>query len=256
MQQASLTIEIKNQQPIELLDLTKSLLSLGDEFKRFVDAHEPEAAEAEARLYIGEIRTGSVVADLIAIAPVLMQGVSYINTMAKFGAHLQAAYAYLSSNATAKPALEKATYQNLSNIVEPVAKDAGAQLNITAPGGHVVININSVNANAVQNKARKEIERLAEPVSALHEKVLLYWYQARGDVASQKGDKAIIESIDPRPKKIICANDAIKSQMIFDNENPFKWAYVVDVVVETINNRPVAYKILTLHEKFERGEVA
>lgn len=255
MQQASLTIEIKNQQPIELLDLTWSLVGLSEEIKRFVDAHEPEASPTYAGISIRDIRAGSVVADLIVTAP-FTPGVSHINTVAKFGAHLQAAYAYLSSSATAKPALEKATYQNLSNIVEPIAKDAGAQLNITAPGGNVVININSVNANAVQNKARKEIERLAEPVSALHEKVLLYWYQARGDVASQKGDKAIIESIDPRPKKIICANDAIKSQMIFDNENPFKWAYVVDVMVETIGNRPVAYKIITLHEKFERGEVA
>lgn len=256
MQDAKLTIEIKNKQPIELVDLTKSFLSLADEFKRFIENNDPEASEAEVKLYVGEIRSGSVVADLVAISPFVVQGMSYLNTVISFNKHLRVAYEYLSGHTDEKPELEKATYQNLATLVEPIAKDTGAQLNISAPNGNVYITIGSIDANAAQNKARKEIENLREPVSALHEKVVLYWYQARGDVMSQTGDKAIIESLSPKPKKIICANDTIKAQMIFDTENPFKWAYVVDVVVETIGNKPVAYKILAVHEKFERSEVA
>lgn len=256
MQDAKLTVEIRNKQPIELVDLTKSFLSLADEFKRFIENNEPDAAEAEVKLYVGEIRSGSVIADLVAISPLVVQGMSYLNTVINFNRHLRAAYDYLSGQTNEKPDLEKATYQNLAAIVEPIAKDNGAQLNISAPNGNVYININSVDANAAQNKARKEIENLREPVSALHEKVLLYWYQARGDVTSQTGDKAIIESISPKPKKVICVNDTIKAQMIFDTENPFKWAYVVDVEVQTIGSKAAAYKILAVHEKFERSEVA
>ena len=42
--------------------------------------------------------------------------------------------------------------------------------------------------------------------------------------------------------------------MVLDDQNPFKVAYVVDVIVETIKNKPALYKIIALHEKFERDE--
>ena len=118
----------------------------------------------------------------------------------------------------------------------------------------VQITINSTEANAAQNSARKQIEKLKEPESRFHEKVVLYWYQARADASSTAGDRGIIESISPRPVKVICATDTIKFQMVLDDENPFKEAYVVDVFVETIKGKPALYKVIAMHEKFERDQ--
>jgi len=36
-------------------------------------------------------------------------------------------------------------------------------------------------------------------------------------------------------------------------ENPFKSAYIVDVEVETIQNKPVVYKILNFYERIDRS---
>jgi len=254
MDEARLTFEIKNSKPVELTDLTRSLLSFADEFRRHIEVNQPEAAAAEVTLYIREIKTGSIFADILAVSPQLLQGISYVNAVVSFEKHLKSAYDFLSGKTEDKPLLHKASYENLSSIVEPIAKDHASQLNVGTINGPVYVHLNSTEANAAQNCARKEIERLREPSTRLHEKVVLYWYQARAEVSSKAGDRGIVESISPNPAKVICANDQIKLQMIFEQENPFKEAYVVDVVVETIKGKPVLYKILNLHEKFERED--
>jgi len=252
MAEAGLHIEIKNTKPVEVADFTTSLQSLAEEFRRQLELLDPETAAADVRLYVKEVRTGSIIADVVALAPQALQLISYANAVASFYKHVHAAYEYLSGAKEERPDLDKTSLQNLSNIVEPVAKDSGSQLNIGVVNGPLTINVNSQEANAIQNKARKELEKLAEPTKGVHEKVLLYWFQARGDARSKTGDRAIIESINKAPVKAICANDVIKAEMILEEDNPFKQAYVVDVMVETINGKPALYKILVVHDKFQR----
>lgn len=252
--EARFTIEIKNSKPIELTDLTQSLLGIADEFVRHIELRDPEAAAADVKLYVKEIRSGSIIADIVAISPQLLQGISYSTSVITFSKYLKGAYDYLCGKSDDSPEIDKASYQNLSKILEPIAKDSGSQLNLGTVNGNVFITLNSTDANAAQNAARRLVRDLQEPSNKLHEKVLLYWYQARADATSTAGDKGIIESISTRPVKVICATDTIKLQMILNEENPFKGAFVVDVMVETIKNKPALYKILNLHEKFLRDE--
>lgn len=247
---AVLSVEIRNRRPVEVVDFTGSLLAVANEFQRQIEAGDPETAAADVRLFVKEVRTGSIVAELVAIAPQALQLASYTNAVVAFVRNAKAAYDYLAGDSEEKPSLDKPTLENLSQIVEPVAKDNGSQLNIATFNGNLYVHVDSQRANAIQNKARRELEQLAEPSRGLHEKVLLRWYQARGDAKSKSGDRAIIESIGKSPVKTICANDAIKMQMILEEENPFREAYIVDVMVETINGKPALYKILAVHDKF------
>jgi hypothetical protein len=89
-------------------------------------------------------------------------------------------------------------------------------------------------------------------VTGVHNNVVLYWYQARGTQASSPIDKGIIKIISPNHVKVIFSNDAIKTALLLEDENPFRMAYLVDVTVETVNRRPVLYKVLAVHEKLER----
>ena len=251
---AGLRIEIKNRKPIELSDFTTSLWALANEFRKQMETEAPEIAAADVRLYVKSVQSGSIIAEVIAIAPQALQLVSYANSVMGFYKHVKNAYDYLAGVTDEKPPLDKSSYENLSGIVEPVAKESGSQLNIGVLNGDLFLTLDSLKANAIQNKARKEIEALAEPTKGLHEKVLLYWYQARGDAKSKTGDRAIIESISPFSVKTICANDLIKAQMILEDANPFKEAYVVDVMVETIRGKPALYKVLAVHDKFQRED--
>ena len=156
-----------------------------------------------------------------------------------------------------KPKLETVNYENLSNIVEPIAKDSASQINIATLNinGAVHFNLNSLKSNAAQNAVKRALDAMKTRVTGMHSKVLLYWYQARNDLKSQSGDKAIIESIFHGPVKAIYANETIKAKILSSSENPFTMAYVVDVAVETIQDRPVMYRILEMHDHFERDDI-
>lgn len=251
-----LTIEIKNSKPVELIDLTNSLLGLADEYKQFLIDSNGAAAAEEIKLYIKEIKTGSIITDLVAIAPGLLPFVQYAKTVIDFSINLENILKFFLNNKGDEPKIGKRNYQNLSSFLEPVAKDASSQLNCnTTINGSVnlVFNLNSVEANALQNTFRKKIDALKEPTTGMKEKVLLYWYQARNDPKSKAGDRAIIESISTGPVKAIVGEN-IKAQMLSGPDNPFQLAYIVDVEIETINGKPILYKVTNLHDKFNKED--
>ncbi|MBP7231359.1 MAG: hypothetical protein KBA28_05450, partial [Syntrophaceae bacterium] len=176
------------------------------------------------------------------------------NVFAASKPHFSGRTNYLLGNNNEKPNLTRANYQNISGFVEPVAKDKASQVNInTVVNGNIsyVFGLNSIDANAVQNAARREIELLAEPITGTYRNVVFYWYQARNDAASQFGDKVIIESISPSPVKAIFDSEKVKGKAVWCEENPLTSGYIADVSIETIQGKPVLYKILDVHERIE-----
>lgn len=254
-QDAKLVLEIKNRKPIELTDLTRSLNALADEYRRKLAIRESVVDAENIKLYVKEIRSGSIITELVALAPYALPLIDNTKTIFEYAEHLKSLYDFLLGKAESPTVIEKSTLQNLSDIIEPVAKDGGSQLNIAAMNINAPVTFNftigSIEANAAQNAAHREMEKLKEPVYGLHTKVLMYWWQARKDLDSKTGDKAKIESIGNLPVKVVFDNDAIKAAMLMEIPHPFKKAFVVDVAVETINDKPVLYRVLRLHESFD-----
>lgn len=89
---------------------------------------------------------------------------------------------------------------------------------------------------------------MGTPITGIHERVVMYWAQARNDVKSLAGDKARIESISGTAVKTIFVGDDIKVRMLYEEAHPFEKGYLVDVACETVNGRPVLYKILEFHD--------
>lgn len=250
-----LKFEIKNVRPVELNDLTESLRALGDEYRDFISREHPEATASEVTLYVNEVKMGSVIATLCAMSPLLIDGMSYVNTVVDFASFLDRVFKKLSGSESRQddPDLSPSTLVNASQMVEPIAKDGGSQLNITTlniSGGNVIFSVPNPQANVIQNQARRiQGERKAKK-SGLHEKVLLHWFQARADKGSRSGDRAKIESISPNAVKTICVSDSLKAKMVLSERNPFNEAFIVDVVVETVNGRVAMYKIIEMYDRF------
>ena len=251
-----LTVEIQNQQPIELLDLTTSLLSVGDEYRRFATSHGLVGAE-DARFYIQQIRTSSIIADLVPIVGATLPLLDHVNNVIQFAQYLKVAYNVLLGYPSGRPPqLDKRSLENLSRILEPIVKDRGSQIHISA--NHINFNapvqmtFNHIEANAIQNTVQRRIQEMQEPVTGIHRNVLLYWYQARITPSSSPVDRGIIESISSNAVKVAFSDETIKAMMLFEDKNPFCMAYVVDVSVETIEGRPALYNVLAVHDKFER----
>lgn len=252
--EGQITLKIDNKKPIELLDLTASLAALGSEYLRHIEQEHPEDQASEVRLYVNEIRTGSVLATLAAASPQIIEMGTYALSVISFVEKLSEAYGFLTGLGRKPDNLDKKMLENLSSIVEPIAKDAGSQLNIGTNNGNVFLVVTSNDANRAQNTIHRLLEDEATTSTRYHEKVVLYWHQARNDVKSGAGDRGIIESISDAPVKVMCVNERIKQQMVLDVENPFREAYLVDVAVETIKGKPAVYKVMALYDKIPRDD--
>lgn len=253
---SALRIELKNHDPVELLDFTYSFFSIADEYKRYVEAeYGNDVSKENINLYVKDIRSGSIIVDLVSHAPAVLPvlaAAQNIEAIIKFASYLKTVYDFLLGKSGEKPNISKINYKNISGFIEPVAKDKSSQMNI-----HAVINgdvnyifgLSSVDANAAQNAAGREMSLLAEPVTGVHKSVVLYWFQARKDITSQAGDKAIIESISLNPIKTIFRDESVKRSMLLGIENPFTCGFLVDVEVGTMGGgKPVLYKVLNFYD--------
>lgn len=251
-----LIIEIHNKRPLELLDLTKSLVSVASQFESFVSKNGDSKESREAKLYVKEIRSGSVILELIELATVgVIPFLENTNTILGFAKFAKEAYDFYLGKSDKKPDLELSDCRELSQIVNPIATDGGSQLNLsTTINGNVVLHLhlNSIDANAIQNVCQKEIKqsRVPEIDDDIEKAVLLTWYQARNDMKSSTGNKGIIESLSQKPMNITFETDELKDKMLH-GENPFTTVFVVDVKKQNVNSKLVAYKVIKLHETFE-----
>jgi hypothetical protein len=253
-ERVKLTIEIQNGQPVELVDLTKSFLALAEEYKKHAERQHFDVTGGDVKLYVKEVRTGSIIADLMAQSPTMLPFLENVHSIITFVEYIKQITEYLLGKQHGKKEIEKSTLQNVIQLVEPISKDCNSQISIGAfnlnnVNAAVTININSLEANAIQNAAHREIDLLKTPETGVRTQVLLYWFQARNDPNTNTGDRAIIESISTSPVKVQFISEGVKGKIL--RENLFDTAYIVDVAVETINGRPMLYKILELHDKME-----
>lgn len=254
---AKLTITISNVEPVELVDLAEGMLGIAAEYSTFLRANSVDSPPDDVRLYVKEIRSGSIVTELVALAPFALALVEHKDTIVEYAKHLKTLYEFFAGKSTVAPAvIEKSTLQNLSTILEPIAKDRASQLNVAAMNftGPVTFNLSSTEANAAQNAIRRRIDAMKEQTSGTHEQVAMYWTQARNEPNSKAGDKVRIESIYDGPVKVRFANDELKSRILLDEPFPFSKAHIVDVSVETVDGRPILYKVLRLHDTIDRAD--
>lgn len=256
MAEPSLTISFKNQRPVELLDLTASLQALGQEYVEFVNAGGFDPQAGNVRLYVSELRTSSIIAELKALVDQASFVLEHIDVFAAFVANLNDVIGFFldRSSPEAKPEITKAAATRIFQIVEPVAKDGGSQLilsvtgDVTAPIN--VVTVNSADANVIQNRIRRFLGPPL-PSQGVFEREVLYLQQVRGDAKSHAGDRGVIETFSRKPVKLEFTNETAKNAVL-EQPFPFKMAYLVDGRASTVEGQPALYKIYAVHEAFER----
>jgi hypothetical protein len=127
-----LTLTIEHKTPVALLDLTKCFEGISDEHRRFVEARKGISAGEGVQIYVREIRSGSIIADLAALTPLALQFMEHAVTILDFSFYLKEAFDVLLGKMRQKLNLQKANYENLTKILEPVAKDKEAKILINS----------------------------------------------------------------------------------------------------------------------------
>ncbi len=248
----SLEITIKNEKPVILTDLTLSLLGVNQQFQRFLETETNQNYQPCTELYIKEVRSGSIVVELVAISmpivPLIWEG----GPLSQWATQAQAMITWFIGKTNTPPKqIAKNDLKQWNNILEPIAKDSGSQLNFTVSDGGKIINqffINSNEANAAQNRIQREIANIDDSDEHIHRRKVMIWYQTKFDTESHTGDKVIIEAISKKAVKVIFENDAVKESILRGDvrySKPWhKLAYIVDVEVQTVNGIPKLYTVL------------
>ncbi|MGA2793553.1 MAG: hypothetical protein ABSE69_08460 [Roseiarcus sp.] len=250
----SLRFEIQNSRPVDLLDLTGALSALGEAYQDYVTKSGFDVERGNVRLSIREIRTGSIIADLASIADQASFVLDHIDVIAGFAASfndiLQRLLLVPASGSPQIPTKREAA-QAIA-VMEPIAKDGGAQLFLNVAGDlHINHNYNSQQANAIQNSAHRLLGP-SLPVNQIYQDQILALYQVRGDASSMVGDKGIIEGIAPNPAKLLFASEQVKNQVVGQPENPFQKLFIVDVEARATEGKVRLYRVLAVKSVIDR----
>lgn len=246
------------KEPVEITDFVASLKGFADQYIEFVESRG--GIDSEARLYIKEIRSGSIIADIISVYKQyqLSEVAAILKTSFEFVDRTKTVIDWFrGKKKESAPPPTKTEMENTKAILAPVVNDEKSSITINLINGPTVINnirVDSFQAAAITKRIESQLASQRIPEAGTRQGKAFRWYQARNDLKAKTGDQGVIESISRKPVKTRMYSEDIKQRMtqgsIFSN------TYIVDVEVETVDGRPVLYKILELREILPDGKAA
>jgi len=261
-----LQIKIEHVLPLELGDVAAALGGLSRQYELFIERRDGREFGVRTKLYVQEIRPGSVDITLIndfaaTVAPVLPI-ISDIKLLIGFFEHFRAMIDFFSGDTKTTVPVEIADCNNVQKIVGPISQQSGNGLQVNIFQNGKVTNNFIVDAGKAGRAARGAAAHkvvLGQPIGEALENQLLMWDQTSKRDAKTKGtwspDKAVIEAIDPKPRSVLFDENVtqIKKRMMDDPENMFQKIYIVDVLVIITEGKIRAYKVINLHGILDRN---
>lgn len=259
----SLVVDFKNIQPVELIELTKSLCALNNQFKAFAQKNGCIEEQTDAKLYVSKITKGSIIVELVeyasaALIPVIIENPDLIISFSKY---IKEVFDYFIYNKGEKPVLTVSDLKDFSSLVSSTAKDNGSKLEISARDNgtnnfYNCVIVNSLESNAMQNRTKMEIESISSVLNndVVYEKQIMILHQVRKGDKDKKGTKAKIDGLNDNYLNVVFEGGLKEEMLESTGINPLKTAYVVDVSIQTVQNKPFAYRVLKLHEMIQLDE--
>lgn len=255
-----LRVEINNERSVELLDLTMSLMALGQLYEQFAAEHGADPIPGNVKLYIRELRSGSVIADLQPMLEQTSFVIEHREILAGFlGSFNDLVNGFILDRWLRDgDAPSRRDAERLNQVFEPVAKDGGSQLILQVQGDvHMHehrYEYDSPQANVLQNKVRKFLGPSLPREVRFHQEPL-YLVQVRDDPKGKAGDRGAIEKFSERPVPLKFMNEIAKRAVLELEEHPFKMVFLVDGEVGYVKDKPAVYKITHVHDHFPRPDV-
>ena len=253
----ALLVKITHSKPIEIKDFVATMNAVGNLFDGFCKNNGDSSDSKKARLYVEKIEHGSIEIFLTeAVSALVLPFMENMNLILEFAGHIQAVISYFTKGIGEKPDLTISELRNYNDVFAVTAGDnngkteiGAVQIGSTAP----IFNIATFNyfeSNSAQNQIHREEQALLEKndEEKVHYRQLMTIFQMRGDMRTNTGNKAVIDSLANKPLPVVFETEALKMQILNTDENPTKKAFLVDVVIQTINGKAATYKVVALHE--------
>lgn len=259
-----LTLTIDTEEPIELGDFVGAFTALAGEYQRFAKKHSDLISE-DATVFVSEVRKGSYIADLVPVmastVPLLAQHISDLNTIEEFvrtwGHRVQGVingvFPDKETKVNAKHWLD--TFSAVANSTDGKGRLAAATYENGKTEERFAFTFDVIEAKDAMKAIEGVYQRLDKQEHSDHERVLMVY--TRSDVGDAKigkpsGERVRIEEISERSLALTYASDLaeekIKHEIRDVPENVYQKGFVVDVNVQTRNQKPVAYSVVHVHE--------
>jgi hypothetical protein len=98
-EEATIRFEVQNSKPVDLFDLTSALSAFGEAYQDHLIQSGVDLDKDHLRLYVKEIRAGSIITDLISLAPQVSFIIDHIDVAVGFVTHLNEVMHFLPSSA-------------------------------------------------------------------------------------------------------------------------------------------------------------
>ncbi|TCS64677.1 hypothetical protein [Varunaivibrio sulfuroxidans] len=137
----TLTLEIKNEKPVDLVVLAASLEAYANQYQDYVRSTGHDVKGENVRLYVQEMRSGSIIAELISLAEQISLVADHLDALGGFVTQIQEISEYYLGKRETKSEASDKELQRVSDFYEITAQDQGSQINtIVKDGGQVVQN--------------------------------------------------------------------------------------------------------------------
>lgn len=253
----AILVHIEHSKPIEINEFTATLNAIGELFTSFAQAKADTKELAQAKLYVDKIEDGCI--DVILsdiVSSWFLPFVENMNIILAFSLYAKDIIDYFTKGIGKKPELATQELKQLKDVFSVTARDNNGTMSIGAINKSDKSNvynyctINYIQSNSAQKQIENDIELIKkeDPIDDFYSRQLMTIYQLRSDMGSDIGNKAIIESISKKKIAVVFETDKLKNEILNNEYNPTKKAFLVDVVVQTICSRLAAYKVMALHE--------
>lgn len=260
---AIITLTIDNSQPIELGAFVRAFTSIAKEYQDSVD--ESPDFEGEAEIYVREVRSGSIVADLWPVVastvPIIASHAEQVFLAVEFVEKWKDRITKLAAGIVPGN-FSRSDLKTFAGVVEAIARDPDASSTLevaTFEDGKrqvkAAFKFRTNEAKAVERTIEGEYRRLETERDDTHLRVLMIFTRSDiGDAPKDKrsGERVVIPQISDRDLPIMYASDLaeqrVKHEIREADDNIYKKGFSVDVSVLYRNARPIVYRILNVHE--------
>lgn len=253
----AILFHIEHSKPIEISEFITSLNAIGNLFSSFAKKNGDCKESAKSKLYVEKIEDGCI--DIIlceVVAAGMLPFMENMNVILEFSSYVKNVIDYLTKGEGTKPELDFNECKGFKELMTVTAGDNNGSTEIGAINktdkGNVYNNctFNFQESNSAQNQLEKRIESIksVQPITDVYARQLMTIYQMRSDMGTDKGNKAVIDSISQNKLSVVFETDELKEKILHSDSNPTKKGFLVDVVLLTAQDKIVAYKVTALHD--------
>lgn len=254
----ALLVHIEHSKPIEVKDFIATLNAVGNLYSSYVKKNADCKEMTNAKLYVEKIEKGCIDVYLCELAScAIIPFMENVNTIFDFAKMIKEVVSYYISGTGNEPKFSLSELKACKDLFAVSSNDRGSTTSIGAISktinGNVYNNctFNYNDSNSAQNQISRKEAELSVPTEDdedIRKNQLMTIHQMVGDMALDKGNKAVIDAISKKKVGLLFDNDEIKSQVLHMDGNPTKKAFYVDVSLMYANDRLAAYKVLKLHD--------